>query len=109
MLMRSVRALLDDPHGTVQLAAQFDVAIVKRRQPKLIDGTLVLGVGAGTIERLNDKDTLKWLLEDDEAEYLLDRLTEYESLGYFSPAEFVQVRCAKRTKLDTIYFGGPHW
>ena len=88
---------------TARIAAQIDSTVVNRRRSKQTLSTLILSIGEGTMQKSANNELI-WALEQDEVDYLVDRLAQRETEGIFSPAEFVQVSVPKGSDLNMVYW-----
>lgn len=103
-LLKAAQTLLeahDLSDQVVDIEAHIDLSIPKRKKSRVVLGTLTLQIGLGHIVRVPEHPQLKWSMEADEIDDLIDRLMHRETEGCFVPAEFTQVQAGHRN--HTVY------
>lgn len=105
--MRSVLA-----RTTTTIEASFDMPIVtmKRSSPKKLLSLSVMLEAETTLAKR--EESVVWSLDAEDAESALTQLQNCQSIGFFSPSEFLRVQSRKNKNMDWIYgemvSGGDH-
>lgn len=74
---------------------------MKRRARTEFKGILI-ETGKETMMLLQQGEPV-WTIDREDLESAIDQLVRGESLGYVSPAEFMQVKIPKNKKLDYVF------